>query len=260
MMAMDVPAVRCCVVLILSIIPWSAASAEIQETLTVRGKPQTLHLYGPPGGDPAIVSSGDGGWIHLGPEVAQILAGRGFFVVGFDSKAYLQSFTSRGTTVHEADVPGDYRALIAFAGHGSRKKPLLVGISEGAGLSVLAAAAGTTRPLVAGVIALGLGDVNELGWRWKDAVIYVTHGVPNEPTFRVSTHVRGVAPAPLALINSTRDEYVPAPDIDRILASAQAPKRLWMIDAADHRFSDQQPALTRDLAEAVAWVQQNGSR
>src|SRR5438874_10645888 len=26
--------------------------------------------------------------------------------------------------------------------------------------------------------------MNELGWRWRDAVIYLTHRSPNEPTFR----------------------------------------------------------------------------
>ena len=45
-------------------------------------------------GAPVIVSSGDGGWIHLGPHVAEILAARGYFVVGFDVKAYLESFTA----------------------------------------------------------------------------------------------------------------------------------------------------------------------
>ena len=33
-----------------------------------------------------IISSGDGGWIHLGPHVAEVLAAKGYFVVGFDAK------------------------------------------------------------------------------------------------------------------------------------------------------------------------------
>ena len=60
----------------------------------VRGQSQSLRLYGTRGKPPVIVSSGDGGWIHLGPHVAEVLAARGFFVVGFDVKAYLESFTS----------------------------------------------------------------------------------------------------------------------------------------------------------------------
>src|SRR5690349_273611 len=75
-------------------------------TITLRGHPQTLHLYGSRGaGDPILVSSGDGGWIHLAPEVAGALAARGFFVVGFDTLAYLESFTSGSTTLATKDEP-----------------------------------------------------------------------------------------------------------------------------------------------------------
>lgn len=39
----------------------------------------------------------------------------------------------------------------------------LIGVSEGAGLSVLAATDPETKALVSGVIGLGLPDLNELG-------------------------------------------------------------------------------------------------
>lgn len=235
----------------------SVASAQ-SAVLLIRGKAQMLHLYGDRGGDPVILSSGDGGWVHLAPQVAQLLAARGLFVVGFDSKAYLESFTSGTTTLRQSDVPGDYRALIGYAG-GPGKRPLLMGISEGAGLSVLAASDASLHEAIAGVIALSLGDANELGWRWRDSLIYVTHDVPNEPTFSVVASAGRVAPTPLAVINSSRDEFVPRAELDRIMDAARAPKRLWVINAADHRFSDQQPELARRLAEAIAWVQQSGT-
>lgn len=235
------------------------AGTERTDQLALRGRRQTLHLYGSPGGAPVILSSGDGGWIHLGPQVAAMLAARGFFVVGVDSKAYLESFTSATSALTPGDVAGDFRMLVAYASRATRQRPLLVGISEGAALSVLAAA-DPSPPAVAGVIAIGLGDRNELAWRWKDDVIYLTHGVPSEPTFSALTLAGRVAPAPLALIASAHDEYVPAGEIDRIMAAARTPKRLWTIDAADHRFSDRQEQLARSLAEAIAWVRQNGTR
>ena len=58
------------------------------ETITIRGHQQVLRLYGPRSGRPVIVSSGDGGWIHLGPQVAEVLAAKGYFVVGFDRKPF----------------------------------------------------------------------------------------------------------------------------------------------------------------------------
>src|SRR5918995_4732644 len=114
-------------------------SAQMTGRLVIRGQPQTLRLCGPRKGDPVIVSSGDGGWIHLAPHVAEVLSRSGFFVVGFDTRAYLASFTSGRTSVESQQEPVDYRALIEFASSPTGRRPTLIGVSEGAGLSVLAA-------------------------------------------------------------------------------------------------------------------------
>jgi len=225
------------------------------EVFLLRGVSQTLHLYGAPGGKLAIVTSGDGGWVHLGPDVAEFLAGEGYRVVGFDAKAYLSSFTSRSGPMHVEDVPRDYAALLDYAAKDATSRPLLVGVSEGAGLSVLAATAPEVQSRVAGVVALGLPDLNELGWRWRDSIIYVTKKTPNEPLFSAREVAARVSPVPLAAIHSTHDEFVALPEIQGILAQAREPKQLWVIEAADHRFSDNQPELQRRLKEAIAWIE-----
>jgi type IV secretory pathway VirJ component len=231
------------------------AFAGSTDIVTLRGHPQLVHLYGTRNSTPpVIVSSGDGGWIHLGPHIAQILAARGYYVIGFNAKEYLESFTTKTTALQPADVPGDYRELVRYAAGGSSVKPILIGVSEGAGLSVLAAADGPTKAGVGGVIAIGLPDVNELGWRWKDAWIYVTHGIPNEPTFSSAALVGRIAPLPLAAIHSTQDEFVPVNQVQQTMARASDPKKLWVIQAADHRFSDNLSELDRKLIEAMAWV------
>ncbi len=89
----------------------SVACAQTRQTLSIRGHRQTLYLCVPPTGDPVIVSSGDGGWIHLAPHVAELLRANGYFVVGFDVRGYLTSFTSGNTTLRPQDEPGDYRVL-----------------------------------------------------------------------------------------------------------------------------------------------------
>ncbi len=229
-------------------------AAQSTQALSIRGHQQLLRIYGARGGRPVIVSSGDGGWIHLGPHVAELLAAKGYFVVGFDAKAYLESFTSATTTVRPEDVPGDYKVLADFAAAGSRLRPILIGVSEGAGLSVLAATRPATRSAIAGVVGLGLPDINELGWRWKDALIYVTHGIPNEPTFSTATLVNQVAPVPLAAIHSSRDEFVPLSEIQRVLSSAREPKKLWIVNADDHRFSGNLAEFDQRLLETLAWI------
>jgi pimeloyl-ACP methyl ester carboxylesterase len=233
------------------------APAQITESITIRGHAQTLRIYGQRGGPPVIVSSGDGGWIHLGPHVAETLAMKGFFVVGVDVKVYLESFTSGATTLRPEEEPRDYAVLAAHAAKGSSVKPILIGVSEGAGLSVLAATDPATKNAIAGVIGLGLPNLNELGWRWKDSLIYVTHGVPKEPTFSTQAIVDRVAPTPLAAIHSTQDEFVPLAEVRRVLDSAKDPKRLWVVKASDHRFSDNLMEFDQRLLEAIAWVRAN---
>jgi len=238
----------------------SPAWPQSRQSLVIRGHQQSVYVYGNPEGDPVIVSSGDGGWIHLAPHVAQFLASRGFFVVGFNTKSYLESFTSEHSALQPDEEPGDYRALAELASKATGKKPVLIGASEGAGLSVLAATDARTKAEIAGVIALGLPDLNELGWRWKDAAIYFTHAVPDEPTFSAVAIADRVAPVPLAVIHSTHDEFVPVPVVEKILDAAHEPKRLWLVNASNHRFSDKVAEFDQRLLDALEWVQKNSPR
>jgi hypothetical protein len=234
--------------------------AQTRETVTVRGQAQSLYVYGNRGGIPVIVSSGDGGWIHLGPHVAEVLAAKGFFVVGFNVRTYLERFSSGGTSLRPEDEPGDFKVIVDFAARGSAGKPILIGVSEGAGLSVLAASDPRMKTQIAGVIGLGLPDLNELGWRWRDASIYLTHRTPNEPTFSVSAIVDRVAPVPLGAIHSTHDEFVPVAQVQQVFQRAKEPKKLWIIEAANHRFSDNLAEFDRCLLEAITWTTRNSPR
>jgi pimeloyl-ACP methyl ester carboxylesterase len=240
--------------------PGGRATGQARETVTLRAHVQTVSLYGRRGGRPVVVSSGDGGWVHLAPHVAEFLAAQGFFVVGFDTRAYLESFTAGRSTLTPQDEPGDYKVLAEFAAQGAPAKPILVGVSEGAGLSLLAATDPATKGVIAGVIGLGLPNINELGWRWRDALIYITHGVPNEPTFSTASLANRVSPIPLAGIHSTRDEFVPLAEVQRVFDAAKEPKRLWIVTASDHRFSDNLPEFDRRLLDAIAWVSAGGGR
>ena len=234
-----------------------AAPAGVTETLTLRGKPLTLHLYGPPAGEPTVVASGDGGWIHLGPEVAALLAAQGRFVVGLDSKEYLSHFTSGPRTLTPAEVPGDVAALVDRARQGRPARVLLVGVSEGAALAVLAAADPALQPKLLGVVALGLPDDAELGWRWRDSLIYLTHKTPDEPVFHTSDYVARLGPVPLAALHSTHDEFVPLAEAQHVMAVPGGVKRLWVIEAQDHRFTGASDEFRARLIEALEWIRKS---
>jgi pimeloyl-ACP methyl ester carboxylesterase len=231
----------------------SAAASDPTSTVVLRGKSQTLHLYGSPSGPPIIVTSGDGGWVHLGPDVARYLASEGYSVFGFDAKAYLTSFTEGEKTLAPGDVPGDYKVIVDAARQGRDVKVPLVGVSEGAGLSVLAASDPALQPLLAGVVGLGLPQVNELGWRWRDQVIYITKRAPKEPTFNASDFVPRLGSLRLVAIHSTHDEFVPLEEVKRAVEPLTSARKLWLIDATDHRFSGNTDEMHRRLLEALEW-------
>jgi type IV secretory pathway VirJ component len=220
--------------------------------IALGGREQKLHLYGPVNGPPVIVSSGDGGWIHLAPQMASWLAVRGYFVIGFDVKAYLAGGTTGSSTLTRADVERDYGTLLSTFGH--ERPVILAGVSEGAGLSVLAAGAAANKRHLAGVIAVSLGEQNELGWRWKDSIIYVTKGVPHEPLFSATALMPLVTPVPLAIIRATHDEFVPPQESDRLIAAAASPSHAWTVAASDHRFSDNEAGFDSAMTAALAWI------
>jgi alpha-beta hydrolase superfamily lysophospholipase len=241
-------------VLVMWLVAPGTGAAETRVALDLRGHEQSLVVLGPESGPPAIVASGDGGWVHLGPDVAARLAARGYRVLGLDSRAYLSSFTKGSQTLRPEDVPGDVSRLVDLARDGRDAQVLLVGVSEGAGLEVLAASDPSLQPRLLGVVALGLPRANELGWRFRDALIYLTHKTPNEPTFDSADYVSRLGPVPLAALHSTHDEYVPVSEIEPLIESPGGTKRLWVIPASDHRFSNDGGGLDRCLDEALAWV------
>jgi hypothetical protein len=123
-------------------------------------------------------------------------------------------------------------------------------------LSVLAASEPAIKQGIQGILALGLPDQNELGWKWQDFTIWVTKKVPNEPSFMVEDIIARVSPVPLAEIHSTHDEFLPLEKAKLMLALAGEPKRMWVIEAANHRFSDNREELDRRIFEALEWIKE----
>ncbi len=241
----------CLILVILAIPCWAFSETQ---TITIRGKSQQLCLYGTRGSPPVILSSGDLGWAGLVEHVAEFLANRGYFVIGVNSRAYLSSFTTKSSALDPREVPRDYQQVIDFARQGSLIRPVLAGVSEGAGLSVLAATEPGVKASIQGVLGLGLPDQNELGWKWQDFTIWITKRAPNEPSFMVEDIIHKVSPTPFAEIHSTHDEFLPLEAANKMFARAGEPKKMWVIEAANHRFSNNRDELDLRMLEALQWI------
>jgi fermentation-respiration switch protein FrsA (DUF1100 family) len=240
----------CALMLAATILPFGSQGTI--RTVSLAGHDQKLHLYGSFAGQPVILASGDGGWMHLAPHVAESLAARGYFVIGLDAKSYLSNGSPAGGALSPAQIAADFATLLGMFAF--ERPAILAGVSEGAGLALVGAAEPGNHPHIRGVVTYGVGERNELAWHWKDSLIYLTKRVPSEPTFNATTFIPRVAPLPLAFIRSSHDEFVPAAESDRLVASAGKPVRAWMVSAGDHRFSDNLAELDRVTIEALDWI------
>jgi dienelactone hydrolase len=231
----------------------------------LRGQHLTLTIYRPPvprtkDKGTVIMASGDVGWVGLAVSMAGFLSDNGYVVVGVNAREYLAAFTTRsGGHLLPSDVSADYSTLADFLRKdGLLDSPVIVsGMSEGAGLAVLAASAPANHAWIRGVITMGLPGTVELAWRWSDFTSWITKKDSGEPSFAAKEFLAAVSPLPLCLIQSMRDEYVTERDYRALEASARPPKKLVLIDAANHRFTDKIAELRNQYIAALAWIQSN---
>ncbi len=235
---------------------WSAAAQSNRSgmrTVDVRAHKVEVHLVAADvpeerRGRTILFAPGDGGWGGAAVDFARVMASWGRDIYGLDTKQYLTEFTGK-TVLTEEEIAGDMRRIAEASSSG---KFTLVGWSEGAGLVALAAARDKVR--YAGVVTMGLANLNVRGWRWRDNLTRITRTLPNEPTFSMLREIGAVAPLPLAMIQSSTDEYVPAEEAKRLFAAAGEPKKYVEVRAQNHRFDGGLPEFYRQLKAMLEWV------
>src|SRR5262249_34850888 len=160
----------------------------------------------------------------------------------FNVRQYLATFRTGNSHLTVDDAPGDFRAMADFlrGEHLFFSPVVLSGVSEGAAIAVLAASNEQNHQWVDGVITMGIPATAELAWKWTDFTSWITKKDADEPSFSPYDFIGGVAPLPLVMIQSRKDEYVPESDYLRCHANAKEPKKLVLIDASNHRFTDRQ--------------------
>jgi len=234
---------------------------EGKNALVIRGREQDVYFYPARGGvknaPKVLFLCGNGGWLKSAPEVAAAIAAAGYDVYGFDTKNYLESFTTDAGALKESDVQGDLSEVAKWMRTRWGERVTLAGQSTGAGLAVLAAAAPQNRSLFKGVVAFGLSDKNELGWRTRDDVTYITGDDPDEPMFSASDYVGRVAPLPVYVIQSSGDQFVGREESERLFDAAQEPKLYKLVEADNHVFDGNTEGFYETLREALGWVEKN---
>lgn len=242
-----------------ALIPLRAEQIRLQlhpgeNSVNIRGKEQEVY-YIPAKTSPALgtllFSPGDGGWRGIAVDWAHKMASWGYDVYGIDTLHYLASLGGK-EGLRPEDVTADYAEL---SNRLQATKPVvLVGWSEGASLSLLAALGQGAKPSpFAGLVTIGLPEVGVLGWKWKDALSWVTKKTPEEPQFHASDYIPRLR-VPFFILRSSQDQYVSEGDAAHMLEVAAKPKRLVVVPSDNHRFSSNPDGFFRELKSALEWT------
>ena len=209
-----------------------------------------------------LYASGDGGWFGAAVDMFRRIADAGYPVVGFSSRAFLKIERPRGAPlVSAAQLAAEYEDIAAQArmalGLDDTSRMVLTGWSRGAAFSVLVASEPKEQHHLLGVIAIGLGEGEDLAVTDDDdddSDDDPSSKAPKHWPFDTYARIAQVAPLPCAVIQATRDNYFPAASAHRKFGPDTPQRRFYTIDAKNHRFSGGKPAFDAALLDAMRWI------
>ncbi len=230
----------------------------------LHGKPFDLHLARPRSvAHPEVLvlyASGDGGWFGAGLDMFKDLARMGYPTAGFSSRSYVKLLGYGENPVTVEELTSDYMVFIRQAkttlALPSATRTILTGWSRGAAFAVLVGSEKEIQSQLAGVIAIGLPDKEELKFRFHGKKIYVNEYRQSKQHLLFDTYQRVPQLMPLrcALIQSTRDDYLRADQARALFGSDSKLKKFCPVQARNHRFSGGWRFFLTSLEDCLNWV------
>ena len=210
-----------------------------------------------------IYATGDRGWAGKDYDVYRHLVAWNFPVAGFDAHDYVKHLGAAETTTPDR-LAGDFEQIVNAARlhlHLDASYPVvLVGVSRGADLAVVAAGQRWLQPGLTGVVAVALTREEEYVKWLPRRVRSELHGsaaaaAPTEPTEPVMVDLYSYLPrlGPLAVtvIQSTHDKYLPAAKAQVLFGQNTEHRHFVAIEAGNHSFGGAREALYDAMHEAL---------
>jgi fermentation-respiration switch protein FrsA (DUF1100 family) len=248
-------------------IPHRISATQIQGWINLYHHPLELHLSKPNSvqNDDVLVvyATGDGGWHGLDEQIFEWISTWDYPVVGFSSRDYLKNLGYVGDTTTPRRLVQDFETIIRFAEGKLDMQPstriILVGLSRGAGLAVVAAGQGELNSNLGGLIAVALTKEEEHVVHYRDA----RRSPPNQPKrelLQIQTYeyLPRIAAVPVVVIQSTHDDYLSASAARKLFGPDTELKKLLAINAKNHRFTDGYPDLYKEAETALSWIYKTG--
>jgi pimeloyl-ACP methyl ester carboxylesterase len=226
------------------------------QPLSLNGHTLRLHLANPDAaasGPLLVFASGDGGMHRKDLDAYRRLVSWCYPTVGFDARDYVTHLPAGSLTTTPERLAADYAQIIAAAKRALRLPPdhpaVLVGVSRGAGLSVVAAA--HLQGVIDGVVAVALTREEEFV-RWYRRVPLVPESRP--AMVMVYDYLSQLGELHVAVIQSTRDKYLPAAAARKLFGPDSATRRLNTIDARNHSFAGARERMYDAVRAALEWI------
>lgn len=242
-------------------VPANSGALRFQEKIAVYRHPLELKFSKPqkPGNVLVIYATGDGGWRGLDRQIFDWIAGWNYPVAGFSSKGYLKNLEYLRNTTTPSRVVRDFEKIIRFAetklDMPESTSVILVGLSRGAGLAIVAAGQGQLKPDLAGVVAVSLIREEEHVVSYRRPRRSQANG-PKRELLKIETYeyLPRIDTVPVAVIQSTHDSYLPAGNARILFGPDTEMKKLIPIQAKNHRFTGGCFELYVNIQNALAWI------
>ncbi len=242
---------------------------ELERSITLYDHPLDLHLARPaqlqPGTPLLFYATGDGGWRGKDVETYRRMIRWGYPVAGFSAPDYLSHLGFVSGTTTPMRLAGDYRRLIEFAKQTlnlpAATRTILVGVSRGAGLAVVAAGRPEFNVELAGVLAVALTKEEEYVRHYRVKRGASPSDMPTRELveFQTYEYLDRLRALPLVVIQSTGDDYLPAAAARKLFGADTDLRRLVAIESRDHSFDGARDALFAQMAGALGWMSRTPS-
>ena len=203
--------------------------------------------------------TGDGGWSGKDLDTYEHLRTFGQPVAGFSAPDYLDHLRGGADSLSPADLAADFADIAKLAKERLSLPPstevILVGVSRGADLVVVAAAESELGQTVGGVLAVALTDQEEYVRHRPRRLFHPGVHEAELPLEMVKPYdyIERVR-APLCVIQSTNDQYVPAAKAREAFGPDVPGRQLIAIASRNHSFSDRRAALYDAMHRSIQWI------
>jgi dienelactone hydrolase len=235
--------------------PGSPGWIQSETSVLLHGHALKLHLSNPiaPADGPLLVyATGDAGWFWKDRELFDRITAFGYPAVGFSSREYLRNLGRGIDVIRSGAVAADYAAVIQTAlqalGLWPGTRVVLVGKSRGAGLAIAAATETSMRGRLQGVVAVGLTREEEY--------VHSRFWRRSQKTEMLDTYaaLADLPRLPVAVIQSTHDDYVPAAQARELMGGDTADRHLKSVESRDHNFGGARDILYETVQRELQWI------